>query len=85
MSHLLRDLRYAVRMLRAAPALTAAALLALGLGIGANTAIFSLIKGVILDPLQLLALRFKQRCDFAIVRRQFLTLLVGQVCFLDTN
>jgi predicted permease len=67
MTHIAQDIRFALRSFRKAPAFTAIAILSLALGIGANTAIFSLVDQLILrllpirDPKSLVLLAGKGR------------------------
>ena len=51
LENLLRDISFSARMLKKSPGFTAVALLTLTIGVGANTAIFSLINGLLLRPL----------------------------------
>ena len=53
MGTLLHDIRFGFRMLIARPGMTLVALIALGLGIGANSAVFSIINAILLKPLPL--------------------------------
>ena len=66
MAGLWNDLRFGFKMLLKNPGVTAVAVIALALGIGANTALFSLVYGILLKPLP-----YAQGNDLVVLDQQF--------------